>query len=103
MGYQSPIEVVLGDWKTQFERNVLKAVQDYYIYVNRDELIQALNYDRGQYQKGEWDMFELITSVYYGKQYYFPEQDGTVYSRASHKTMSREKAIQEFLDTIGEG
>lgn len=53
-------------------------------------------------KQGEWDMFELITSVYFGKQYYFPEEDGTVYSRQSHKHLTREKAIQEFLDIIGE-
>ena len=53
-------------------------------------------------KQGEWDMFNLITSVYFGKQYYFPEEDGIVYSRQSGKNMTREKAIQEFLDIIGE-
>ena len=26
------------------------------------------------YEQGEWDMFNLITSVEYGKQYYFLEK-----------------------------
>ena len=37
------------------------------------------------YEQGEWDMFSLITSVEYGKQYYFHEKNGMVYSRKSHK------------------
>ena len=53
------------------------------------------------YLDGEWDMFDLITSVYYGKQYYFLEDDGKiVYSRVSGKYMSRDAAYQEFLDYI---
>ena len=50
----------------------------------------------------EWELFELITSVYYGKQYYFENNDGTVYSRATHKNMSHEEALNEFLNNIGE-
>ena len=49
-----------------------------------------------------WNMFELITSVYYGKQYYFLQDDGLVYSRKSHKYMTEDAAIDEFLDAIGE-
>lgn len=53
------------------------------------------------YLDGEWDMFDLITSVYYGKQYYFLQDDGKiVYSRASGKYLSRDEAYQEFLDYI---
>lgn len=55
-----------------------------------------------RYQQGEWDMFELITSTYYGKQYYFREPNGMVYSRKSHKYMTRTEAVNEFLDAIGE-
>ena len=51
---------------------------------------------------GEWDMFELITSTWYGKQYYFKESSGIVYSRASDKYMSVDEAIREFLDAIGD-
>ena len=51
---------------------------------------------------GEWDMFELITSAYFGKQYYFVEENGLVYSRETHKYMTKDDAIREFLDIIGE-
>ena len=32
---------------------------------------------------GEWDMFDLITSTYYGKTMYFKQDNGVVYSRYS--------------------
>lgn len=50
-----------------------------------------------------WELFELITSTYYGKMYYFREKNGTVYSRASHENMSWNEALNEFLDAIYEG
>ena len=50
-----------------------------------------------------WELFELITSAYYGKMYYFRNEDGTVYSRASHENMSEDAAVREFLDHIWEG
>ena len=53
-------------------------------------------------KKGEWDMFELISSAYYGKQYYFDEENGMVYSRASCMTMTFDEALREFLETIGD-
>lgn len=49
-----------------------------------------------------WEMFELITSVYFGKQYYFVEDNGLVYSGYTHKHMTKDDAISEFLDVIGE-
>lgn len=61
-----------------------------------------MSYEEKLIEEGEWDMFNLITSTYFGKQYYFLEDDGIVYSRQSCKHMTREKAIKEFLDIIGE-
>ena len=49
------------------------------------------------YEQGEWDMFNLITSVEYGKQYYFLEKNGMVYSRKSCEYMTREQAYEEYL------
>lgn len=63
--------------------------------------VDALVNDRKQYEKGEWDMFELITSAYYGKKYYFLEPSGIVYSRASGKYIKRDEAYSEFLRMIG--
>ena len=54
------------------------------------------------YRQGEWDMFELITSAWYGKQYYFKEDNGMAYSRKSNKTMTVHDAILEFIREIGD-
>jgi hypothetical protein len=48
-----------------------------------------------------WELFSLITSVYYGKAYYFRDKYGMVYSRASHEYMTEDEAVSEFLDAIG--
>lgn len=53
-----------------------------------------------EYEQGRWSMFLLISSYYYGKQYYFYQYDGTVYSRKSEKYISVSEAYNEFLDTI---
>lgn len=45
-------------------------------------------------------MFSLITSVWYGKQYYFMQDNGLVYSRKSHLTMTKGDALDEFLKEI---
>ena len=58
------------------------------------------------YEQGKWDMFELISSVYYGKQYYFLNDhpkwgdDERVYSRMSHKNMSIREAYDEFFEAV---
>ena len=53
------------------------------------------------YEDGEWDMFELITTAYYGKQMYFLENNNIAYSRVSNKAMMVGDAVQEFIKTIG--
>ena len=65
--------------------------------------LKASEYNDEKQQKiGEWNMFELITSVYYGKQYYFLQDNNIVYSRASCKYLTVQDAINEFLKTIGD-
>ena len=59
--------------------------------------------DANEYRKqGEWEMFELITSAWYGKQYYFKEENGMAYSRKSHKNMTVHDAILEFIGEIAD-
>ena len=54
-GYESPI-IIFEDVARQIAENtdkaVLKAIGEVGITVKKDELIQALQYDRGQYKKG---------------------------------------------------
>lgn len=53
-----------------------------------------------EYNKGQWDMFELITNAYFGKQYYFPQDDGTIYSRYSGTYITKDEAVKQFLDEL---
>ena len=50
--YESPVKIIYGQMQTQFEDDILKAVQSYRIEVNKEELIKALRHDRGQFDKG---------------------------------------------------
>jgi len=50
------------------------------------------------YERGRWDMFELLSSICYDKQMYFLQDDGSVYSRLSGDYLSRDNAIKEFCD-----
>ena len=52
MSYKSPIEVITEEVTFQMEDNIVKAVQNYGISVNKIELQKALMYDRKQYTQG---------------------------------------------------
>ena len=62
-GYMSPIslsvERIVQDFNEHTDRNVLHAVMQCGINVDRDELIKALRYDRDQYQKGFCDGYDF--------------------------------------------
>lgn len=51
-GYQSPIQTIASQIEMTMEGEILKACQRVGVDVNKDELIKALEYDRGQYAKG---------------------------------------------------
>ena len=50
--YKSPIEIIQGELQTKMDGAIMKAVQKVGINVDKDELLHALAYDRGQYQLG---------------------------------------------------
>ena len=54
-GYKSPIEMIMGQMHMEIENGIYSAVQGYGINVDKEELIRALQYDRGQYEKGYAD------------------------------------------------
>ncbi len=55
------------------------------------------------HEDGMWDMFELITSVWYGKQRFFDDYHGTVYDRDKCDHLkNRDEAIDRFLHEIGD-
>lgn len=53
--YESPIKLMETEWSTQMDGNILKAVKNVGIDVDKDELLRALKYDCEQYDKGYRD------------------------------------------------
>lgn len=62
--YKSPIEMIYENMQTQIlkqqENDILQAVQRYDIVVDKEELLKALRYDRGQYTKGYNDALDKV-------------------------------------------
>ena len=50
--YESPIKIITGQIKTNYEDGIFRAIQNVGINVDREELLKALEYDRGQFEKG---------------------------------------------------
>lgn len=63
--YKSPIEVLSQSIKLEIEKGVCKAVENYGINVDKDELIKALQYDRNQYNKGYADGYSEFAFDFY--------------------------------------
>ena len=61
--YKSPIDVIADQLRIQYEDGVLKAVQNYDINVDKEELLKALQYDREQYEKGFADGTRAIARI----------------------------------------
>lgn len=53
--YESPINIIQGEMQMWVEGETYKALQNVGIDVNKEELLKALQYDRGQYEKGYKD------------------------------------------------
>ena len=50
--YESPINIITGQIKTNYEDAIYSAVQNVVINVDREELLKALEYDRRQFEEG---------------------------------------------------
>ena len=48
----------------------------------------------------EWELFDLLSSAWFGKQCYFKQDDGAVYSRTSGEYMTFDQAIDEFAGRL---
>lgn len=60
MSWESPLEMMISDMQMNLDGEIYKAVQRVGITVDKDELIKALEYDRGQYEKGYADAMATI-------------------------------------------
>jgi hypothetical protein len=63
LGYESPIQIAIGQMRMEHDNNIYRAVQEYGVDVDKDELIKALRYDRGQYEKGYVNGYNRIDEV----------------------------------------
>ena len=61
--YESPIKIITGKIQTQIDDEIYRAVQNVGINVDREELLKALEYDRGQYEKGFDDGFAQALKI----------------------------------------
>ena len=61
--YESPIKIITGKIQTQIDDEIYRAVQNVGINVDREELLKALEYDRGQYEKGFDDGFAQALEI----------------------------------------
>ena len=100
LDYGESMQPVIDRIAQGVDEMVINSCMKVGVKVDKKRLIQVLNGDRSQYEKGEWDMFELITSAWNGKQYYFLQDDGSVYSRESGKYLTKAEAYDEFLNQI---
>lgn len=60
MMYEGPITLVTDNMKVHIDGEILKAVQNIGINIDRAELLRALAYDRDQYKKGYADRDDEI-------------------------------------------
>ena len=53
--YEAPIKLIQRQLRINEENGILKAIKDVGVVVDEEELAKALQYDRGQYDKGYSD------------------------------------------------
>lgn len=53
-----------------------------------------------QLEEREWELLNLLSRAWYGKQYYFKQEDGTVYSRKSCQYLTFDESIDEFAQSL---
>lgn len=58
--YESPITIAYNQMKTTIENDIYKAICNVGIDVDKEELWKALQYDRGQYEKGYDDGIKIF-------------------------------------------
>lgn len=60
--YESPINIMFQNIETQIvqrdEQMIFEAIQKQGVFIDKEELIKAINYDRNQYSKGYKDGYK---------------------------------------------
>ena len=74
--FESPIKICTKQIRMTQDETIVRAVQDVGIFVDKDELIKALQYERDQYEKGYADGMAAAQIELSEKIASFLEQDG---------------------------
>ena len=98
--YTSPITQIVSDMQVEYENGVLKAVQRVGFDVDKEELANALAYDRGQYEKGYEDGFNADKWIPCSER--LPENDDYVLCWYEYKIMNGTR-VGEMAQTYGIG
>lgn len=84
--YESPIKILESEIVAQWEGNILKAVKNVGIDVDKEELLRALEYDRDQYMIGFLDgRDQIVHCEHCIIKKAVPHRDGIVW-RCPHRT-----------------
>ena len=51
-GWESPINIIQTQMSMEMEGDIMRAVQNVGVIVDKEELVKAIQHDRGQYDKG---------------------------------------------------
>ncbi|MBO7309518.1 MAG: hypothetical protein J6V38_07810 [Kiritimatiellae bacterium] len=80
----------------QAELDELK--EEYYVDIHtaRDPMADKIK----QLEAREWDLFDLLSSAWFGKRCYFRQDDGNVYSRLTGEYMLFDQAIDELAHEL---
>lgn len=87
MSYESPIELITSQYCSSIEDAIYQSVLKVGIDVDKEELIKALEYDRGQYKKGYDDRDAAIVrckDCKYRSLYCTEATDGTTLYTCHH-------------------
>lgn len=99
--YKSPIDLMIQGLRMQQEDEIFRSVQNVGVVVDKDELIRALSYDRGQYQKGYTD--GLKNAVRHGEWAHLGGDEWycTVCGEVIHTEGSWEKPTKKYCNECG--
>ena len=70
------------------------------LFVEEDVSAEDIDAYIQRLEAREWDLFDLLSSAWFGKRCYFRQDDGNVYSRLSGEYMSLDQAIDELAHEL---
>ena len=101
--YKPPIEVFVGQLRSNQEDHIFEIIQDMNVSVDKEELIKARKYDRQQYEKGYQDgikeTVEALDAEVESSDKYIREYDDSDAQKAYNKGLKTALSIcKEYLN-----